>query len=143
MWDIEFIELEYKPKEWLKMAAPYENEPERGKRCSLCFEFRLKKAMEYALSKGYRRVASVLGVSRWKNLAQVNAAAARASASTGAEYIEIEGRRHGMQEARARLIKELNLYNQTYCGCIYSLKNERQKSEETDSPQPKRNPGNP
>ena len=65
-------------------------------------------------------VASVLGVSRWKNLAQVNAAAARASADTGVPYVEIEGRKHGMQEARLALIKELGLYNQDYCGCVYS-----------------------
>lgn len=123
MWNIEFIELEYNPEDWLKMATPYKDEPERGKRCSLCFKFRLKRAMEYAQSEGYCRVASVLGVSRWKKLEQVNAAAALASAETGVKYMEIEGRKHGMQEARARLIKELNLYNQTYCGCIFSLKN--------------------
>ena len=38
----------------------------------------------------------------------------------GVPYMEIEGRKHGMQEKRAHLIKELNLYNQTYCGCIFS-----------------------
>ncbi len=119
-WDIPFIELEYNPKDWLEMASPYQNEPERGKRCSLCFEYRLTRAMTYAQQNGYTRVASVLGVSRWKDLDQVNAAAARASTKTGMPYIEIEGRKNGMQEARARLIKELNLYNQTYCGCIFS-----------------------
>ena len=31
--------------------------------------------------------------------------------------IEIEGRKGGMQELRNELIKELNLYNQEYCGC--------------------------
>jgi len=119
-WDIEFIELEYNPADWLKMAEPYKDEPERGKRCSLCFEYRLKRAMEYAKENGFSRVASVLGVSRWKNLAQVNQAAANASKQTDVPYVEIEGRKHGMQEARAKLIKELGLYNQTYCGCIFS-----------------------
>jgi predicted adenine nucleotide alpha hydrolase (AANH) superfamily ATPase len=32
-------------------------------------------------------------------------------------YIHIEGRKNGMQELRSRLIKELGLYNQNYCGC--------------------------
>lgn len=121
-WDIDFIELEYNPDDWLAMASPYKDEPERGKRCSLCFHYRLKRAMEYALQHGFKRVASVLGVSRWKDLAQVNAAAAQASADTGVPYIEIEGRKHGMQQERSRLIKELGLYNQEYCGCIYSKK---------------------
>lgn len=73
--------------------------------------------MEYAKANGFDGVASVLGVSRYKNLAQVNAAAEKASSETGMPYFDIEGRKHGMQELRCRLIKELDLYNQNYCGC--------------------------
>lgn len=127
-WDIEFIELEYDPKDWLKMTAPYKDEPERGKRCSLCFEFRLTKAMQYAKQNGFSGVASVLGVSRWKDLAQVNRAATVASQKTGIPYIEIEGRKQGMQEKRLNLIKELGLYNQNYCGCIYSFQNQAKQT---------------
>ncbi len=121
-WNIPFIEFEYNPADWLKMAEPYKNEPERGARCSLCFEYRLTRVMEYAKQNGYDAVASVLGVSRWKDLNQVNAAAARASAKTGVPYVQIEGRKGGMQEARLALIKELGLYNQDYCGCVYSMR---------------------
>jgi hypothetical protein len=120
-WKIKFIELEYNPKDWLDFTKNYKDEPERGKRCSLCFEYRLTRAMTYALENGYNAVASVLGVSRWKDLNQVNRAAFDASKKTGCPYIEIEGRKHGMQEKRNQLIKELNLYNQLYCGCVYSM----------------------
>lgn len=122
-WNIKFIELEYNPKDWLELTKDYKDEPERGKRCSICFEYRLTRAMQYAKENGYDAVASVLGVSRWKDLNQVNAAAYKASEKTNVPYIEIEGRKHGMQEARTQLIKELKLYNQEYCGCIYSQKN--------------------
>ena len=115
-WNIPFTELSYDPENWLQTTLPYKDEPERGARCSVCFELRLKKVMDYAKANGFAAIASVLGVSRWKNLAQVNAAAARASAKTGVPYLEIEGRKHGMQEARLALIKELGLYNQDYCG---------------------------
>lgn len=117
LYHIPFIELEYDNDTWCQAVAGLENEPERGKRCSVCFHLRLKKTMEYAAENGYTAVASVLGVSRYKNLAQVNAAAAQASIETGIPYIEIEGRKHGMQELRSQLIKELKLYNQDYCGC--------------------------
>lgn len=30
-----------------------------------------------------------------------------------------------MQEARLALIKELGLYNQDYCGCVYSMRTSR------------------
>lgn len=124
-WHIPFVELEYNPEFWFQQTLLYKDEPERGRRCDVCFELRLKRVMEYAKENGYEAVASVLGVSRWKNLAQVNAAAHRASAQVGVPYVEIEGRKHGMQEARLSLIKELQLYNQDYCGCVYSEKQAR------------------
>lgn len=116
-YGLPFIELEYDNECWHTLTAGLENEPERGKRCSICFYMRLKRVMEYAKENGYDAVASVLGVSRYKNLAQVNQAAAKAAAETGIPYVEIEGRKGGMQERRAALIKELALYNQDYCGC--------------------------
>ncbi len=117
LYHVPFIELEYDNARWCKLIKGLEDEPERGKRCSICFEMRLKRAMEYALDNGFTAVSSVLGVSRYKNLDQVNKAADLASKATNCPYIHIEGRKGGMQELRAQLIKELNLYNQDYCGC--------------------------
>lgn len=116
-YKIPFIELDYDNERWCQLIKGLENEPERGKRCSICFHMRLKRVMEYALEHGFSAVASVLGVSRFKNLTQVNDMALKASEQTGCPYIEIEGRKNGMQERRSFLIKDLNLYNQSYCGC--------------------------
>lgn len=121
-YGVEFIELEYDHFRWMELAEELKNEPERGKRCSLCFYMRLKRVMEYANENGFSAVASVLGISRYKNLEQVNEAASRASSETETEYVEIEGRKRGMQERRSVLIKELGLYSQSYCGCAYSQK---------------------
>lgn len=117
IYKIPFIELEYDNERWCALTKGLENEPERGARCSICFYMRLKRVMEYAKQEGCLGVASVLGVSRYKNLTQVNQAAEQASKETGVSYIEIEGRKGGMQERRMQLIKELNLYAQDYCGC--------------------------
>lgn len=123
-YGIDFIELEYDNEQWCKLTKGLENEPERGARCFVCFYMRLKRVMEYAKENGYRAVGSVLGVSRWKNLAQVNAAAEQAATETKVAYADIEGRKNGMQELRSRLIKELELYNQNYCGCKPLIKQE-------------------
>ena len=117
LYQVPFIELEYDNERWCDIIKGLENEPERGKRCSLCFHMRLKRVMEYAKENGFTAVASVLGVSRYKNLDQVNDMAERAAKETKFPYLEIEGRKNGMQELRAQLIKELELYQQTYCGC--------------------------
>jgi predicted adenine nucleotide alpha hydrolase (AANH) superfamily ATPase len=78
---------------------------------------RLKKVMEYARTHGFTCVASVLAASRHKDLAQVTRAAQRASADTGVPYLHIETRKNGQQTLRHNLIKELSLYQQSYCGC--------------------------
>ena len=116
-YQIEFIEFDYENELWCEQVKGLENEPERGKRCSLCFYMRLKKVMEYAVENDFGAVASVLGVSRYKDLAQVNAAAQKASSETKIPYLEIEARKGGMQERAAFLVKELGLYHQDYCGC--------------------------
>ena len=117
IYHVPFIELEYDNVRWCSLTKGLENEPERGKRCDICFQMRLTRVMQYALNNGFTTVSSVLGVSRYKDLDQVNRAAQRASQKTGCPYIEIEGRKNGMQQLRLELIKELGLYNQNYCGC--------------------------
>ena len=117
IYNVPFIELEYDNERWCELTKGLENEPERGKRCDVCFYMRLKRVMQYAKEQGFEAVASVLGVSRYKDLAQVNRAAEKAAQEVGMPYLEIEGRKGGMQERRGELIKKLELYNQTYCGC--------------------------
>ncbi len=116
-YNVPFIELEYDNNLWCEAVKGLENEPERGKRCSICFYLRLKRVMQWGRENGFDEVGSVLGVSRYKNLAQVNDAAYTAAQETGIPYVEIEGRKGGMQERRPQLISELGLYSQDYCGC--------------------------
>ena len=116
-YNIEFIELEYDNELWHNLTKGLEDLPERGKRCSICFAMRLCKAFEYAKEHKFDAVASVLGVSRYKDLNQVNEVAHAEAQRAGLPYLEIEGRKGGLQELRYQLIKELNLYNQEYCGC--------------------------
>ena len=116
-YGVEFIELEYDNQRWCELVKGLEDLPERGKRCSICFAMRLKRAFEFAKENGFNAVASVLGVSRYKDLEQVNMVAHNEAEKAGIPYLEIEGRKGGMQELRMKLIKELGLYNQDYCGC--------------------------
>ena len=116
-YGVKFIELEYDNDRWCELTVGLEDLPERQKRCSICFGMRLRRAFEYAKENGFDAVASVLGVSRYKDLNQVNEVAHAEANRAGMMYIEIEGRKGGMQELRNQLIKDLALYNQDYCGC--------------------------
>ena len=131
---IHFVELPYEPQEWERLVTGLENEPERGKRCSVCFFMRLKKAAQYAKEHGFEEISSVLGVSRYKDMEQVNAAARAACAQEGVVYNETNWRRNGLEEARRAVWKELNFYSQQYCGCRFSLQaaQNRGKKEKED-----------
>lgn len=118
--NVPFISLEYDPENWMTAVKGLENEPERGRRCAVCFHFRLKRAMEYAKENGFAAVSSVLGVSRYKNLDQVNAAAAEAAEETGVPYDFTNWRKGGLEQTRQRLVKETGMYAQNYCGCPFS-----------------------
>ena len=120
--NVPFIALEYDPENWHQAVKGLENEPERGKRCSVCFHFRLKRAMEYAKENGFAAVSSVLGVSRYKDMDQVNRAARQASAETGVSYNETNWRKGGLEQLRQQLVKETKMYAQDYCGCPFSVR---------------------
>ena len=114
---VPFKELHYNPKIWEMAVKGFENEPEKGRRCDICFYLRLKKACEYAKENGFAVVSSVLGISRWKDFDQVCRAGKKAEAETGMPYDCTNWRKNGGLEKAERLSKEMNLYRQTYCGC--------------------------
>ena len=121
VYHVDFIEGTYDFNAWREAVKGLEDEPERGKRCSVCFSFRLKWAKEYAEKHGFDSFSSVLGISRWKDLDQVNRCAKMAE-SADMPYDFTNWRKGGIQERRQSLIKELALYNQEYCGCPFSMK---------------------
>ena len=114
---VPFKELEYDPENWRCMTKGLENEPEKGKRCDVCFYLRLRRACEYAKENGFTTVTSVLGISRWKDFNQVCRAGEKASKEVGIPYDTTNWRKNGGLEKSERLSKEMNLYRQTYCGC--------------------------
>lgn len=119
-----FVELAYEPEKWDQAVRGLEGEPERGKRCSRCFYMRLKKAQEYAKAHHFEALTSVLGVSRYKDLTQVNQAAWQAWQEVGKPYWAKNWRKDGLEELRRALIAEFHLYQQAYCGCRYSQSRE-------------------
>ena len=123
--NVPFIALEYDPENWLEAVRGLEDEPERGERCSVCFHLRLKRAMEYAKENGFDVVSSVLGISRYKDMDQVNRAARRASGETGVPYDETNWRKSGLEQLRQKLVGETGMYAQDYCGCPFSVRKKK------------------
>ena len=122
---LEIVDADYDHEEWLGCVKGMEAEPERGGRCLKCFSMRLRKTAEYARDHGYKVITTTLASSRWKSLEQIEEAGLKACADIPeVTYWTQNWRKGGLSERRSAIIKEMNFYNQTYCGCEFSIRND-------------------
>ena len=120
---LDFINADYEHDKWTEAVRGLENEPERGKRCLKCFKIRLLTAAKYASENGFKVFATTLSTSRWKNLDQINDAGTFAvSRFPELTFLAENWRKGGLTERRNELIRQYGFYNQTYCGCEFSMK---------------------
>ncbi len=120
---IEFIDADYDVQNWFAKARGMEDDPERGRRCSMCFDMRFVRSAEYAKENGFKVFTSSLGISRWKNMDQINDSGVRAAEYVGdISYWTYNWRKEGGGARMYDIAKRESFYKQEYCGCIYSLR---------------------
>ena len=87
-------------------------------RCGKCYEMRLEQAAKFAAENGFDSFTSTLFVSPYQQHELMAEIAGRAGGKWGVEFLYRDfrpGFRAGQQQAR-----ELGLYMQKYCGCVFS-----------------------
>ncbi|MBC8949638.1 MULTISPECIES: epoxyqueuosine reductase QueH [Xenorhabdus] len=120
---IPFIDADYDRDNWFERARGMENEPERGIRCTMCFDMRFERTALYAYEHGFPVITSSLGISRWKNMQQINECGVRAASRyPDLMYWEYNWRKGGGSARMIEISKREEFYQQEYCGCIYSLR---------------------
>ncbi len=120
---VPFIDADYDTDHWFARAKGMENEPERGIRCTMCFDMRFERTALYAHEHGFPVITSSLGISRWKNMAQINDCGHRAAAPyEGLSYWDFNWRKGGGSQRMIEISKREHFYQQEYCGCVYSLR---------------------
>lgn len=128
---VPYVEDEYDHEEWRKTIKGLEQEPERGSRCSVCFQFRLHRAAQYAQAHGFSLLTTTLASSRWKNIKQIDTAGHIAVADCpDVEWWDMNWRKGGLQNRRGELLRINQFYNQLYCGCEFSLASSQQKKQD-------------
>ncbi len=131
---IPFVDEDYDDALWLDTIKGHENDPERGERCNLCFTMRLWRTARYAFENKIPVFATSLGISRWKNMDQVNGAgAAAAAAFEGITYWDYNWRKGGGADRRFVIAEREAFYQQDYCGCPFSLAARNKRLKEKNS----------
>ncbi len=72
---VPFIDADYDKDNWFERVKGMEWEPERGIRCTMCFDMRFERTALYAHERGFPVMTSSLGISRWKDMNQINGCA--------------------------------------------------------------------
>ena len=121
--NIPFIDADYDVDHWFDLAKGMENEPEKGIRCTMCFDMRFEKTAEYAAANGFDVISSSLGISRWKNMDQINDCGVKAASRyPEMDYWTLNWRKKGGSGRMLEISKRERFYMQEYCGCAYSLR---------------------
>ena len=120
---VPFVDADYDVDRWFEKAKGLEDEPERGKRCTMCFDMRFEVTAQWAHKHGFSVISSTLGISRWKDMDQITEAGHRASSRhPEMMYWGINWRKKGGSQRMIEVSKAHRFYKQQYCGCVYSLR---------------------
>jgi predicted adenine nucleotide alpha hydrolase (AANH) superfamily ATPase len=120
-YGLTLIEDAYDKNNWLDMTYKYRDSPEGADRCGVCFCMRLEKTAGFALENGYDIFATTLSVSPHKNSKIINTSGKMLSEKYGVEFFEADFKKQDGFKKTMLLSKELQLYRQNYCGCVYSI----------------------
>ena len=120
---IPFVDCDYDAESWFKRMGGLELEPERGVRCSACFDMRMEVTAAYAAEYGFNCFTTTNATSRWKDIVQVNSAGLYAARKyDGMEFWLHDWQTDEMTQRKYEVSVDERFYKQEYCGCAYSLR---------------------
>ena len=126
---VTLIEGRYDPQDFFEAVKGYEDEPERGARCGICFKLRLEEAARMAAERKADYFTTTLSISPLKDAELLNRIGGEMAEKYGVPYLYSDFKKKGGYLRSIELSREYDLYRQNYCGCIFS-KREAERREE-------------
>jgi len=117
---IDILDCDYDNDIYEEAVKGLEFEPERGKRCTKCFNLRLNKTAELAKNNNFDYFGTTLTVSPYKNSKLLNEIGKNLEEKYKIKYLYSDFKKNNGYKRSIELSKKYNLYRQNYCGCIYS-----------------------
>ncbi|HID73659.1 MAG TPA: epoxyqueuosine reductase QueH [Thermoplasmata archaeon] len=107
---------EYPLREWLSTAISTMDDG--GPRCQACYRHRLQRTARFAAERGFDAFTTTLLVSRHQDHEGIRSAGEEAADRHGVPFLYRDLRR--VWRRSIEISRELRLYRQPYCGCIFS-----------------------
>jgi predicted adenine nucleotide alpha hydrolase (AANH) superfamily ATPase len=118
------IVAEYDPEGWGRRVQGLEGEPERGKRCEVCFRMNLRATARKAQGLGFPFFTTTLSLSPHKDFQRILEIGRDAADEFGVPFIGANFKKQDGFRRSLEISRELDLYRQNYCGCRYSIPKE-------------------
>jgi predicted adenine nucleotide alpha hydrolase (AANH) superfamily ATPase len=107
-------------RSWNEFIKGLENEPEGGKRCLKCFEYRLNKTAQMA-SKTNKAFTTTLTISPYKDAATINSIGEGLGKLLGTKFVSEDFKKKDGFKKSIQISRDQGLYRQKYCGCRFSI----------------------
>lgn len=120
---ISILDCDYDNSKYEEEIKGFEKEPERGKRCEICYNLRMEKTAILAQKKGYDYFCTTLSVSPYKNANLINKIGENLEEKYQVKWLYSDFKKKDGYKKSIELSNKYNLYRQDYCGCIYSKRN--------------------
>lgn len=117
---ISFVEGPYDVENWNSLVRGYEDSPERGERCRLCYEMRMSEAARFARENNSGYFTTVLSISPHKDVVRINEIGFAMQERFGVKYLPADFKKKEGFKKSINLSRENGFYRQDYCGCLYS-----------------------
>ncbi len=127
--NVDLIEGEYDYDAWIDSVRGLENEPEKGARCSVCFDRRFEVSAKKAEEIDAKYFTSTLLTSPKKSLKQLKKSGDELAKKYNIEFLAPDFRQKNGTQEQNIIAKEAKLYRQNYCGCIYGLTIQRNQQD--------------
>jgi predicted adenine nucleotide alpha hydrolase (AANH) superfamily ATPase len=116
----DLIEGDYDQDLWLKLTDRFKAEPEKGRRCDICYALRLDRTARKARELGLSAFTTIMSVSPWKKADILNRIGRLLGWKYDLEFLEADFKKKGGFHKSIELSRRYGLYRQNYCGCVYS-----------------------
>ena len=117
---VEYLEGEYDPERFTRLAEPMKDEPEGGKRCDMCFAMRLSDTAKMAKELEYDYFTTTMSVSPHKDYKTIAELGFSLEENTGVKYLDIDFKKRNGFGRSVEMSKMYGLYRQNFCGCEYA-----------------------
>lgn len=132
-YSVDIVDCDYDNDLYESAIKGLENEPERGRRCDICFKLRLEKTATRAKSLGYDYFGTTLTLSPYKNCKLINEIGLELEKEYGISFLISDFKKRNGYKRSIELSHEYGLYRQNYCGCKYSKNTYEEINKKKDS----------